>query len=103
MLETAIEPVGHQLEKLKLVETPTSKGSRDLVPVAVKHVQAAFGGVLRVLFGSDYVLLVLSSDFALAGHCSSAWLGPEQCPELVITVPVTHQQILTHNCDSLAP
>jgi hypothetical protein len=49
MLETAIEPVGQQLEKLKLVETPSSKASRDLVPCAVRHVQAAFGGVLRLL------------------------------------------------------
>ncbi|WIA28514.1 hypothetical protein OEZ86_011057 [Tetradesmus obliquus] len=46
MLETAIEPVGQQLEKLKLVETPSSKARRDLVPYAVKHVQAAFGELL---------------------------------------------------------
>jgi hypothetical protein len=59
MIETAIEPVGIQLEKLKLVETPTSKGSRDLVPCAVKHVQAAFGGVLRVLLRSLSVSVII--------------------------------------------
>lgn len=54
MLETAIEPVGQQLEKLKLVETPSSKASRDLVPYAVKHVQAAFGGGVLVLWFKTY-------------------------------------------------
>jgi hypothetical protein len=84
MIEAAIEPVGCQLEKLKLVETPTSKGSRDLVPVAVKHVQAAFGGVLRVLLLFPAAVVMKCHQAAVLAEGLHLH-GPKPGPELVLT------------------
>lgn len=69
MLEPAIDPVGQQLEKLVLEETP----AKNLVPCAVKHVQQAFGGALQA-FKHTYTATCVCLQARLASYLLEAGL-----------------------------